>query len=113
MTRFTFHYLRDLIDPACKPVPAGVLLVEDESFVSFEWAVDPETFGPSQFMREVVAGFPDYLRVLIDEEWPSYEGPHKAEGLAMFVCRCNRHSNLYVSLVEEDGPAYVLRARKT
>lgn len=104
MTRFIFNYVRDLTDPASKPVAAGVLTTEDERFVSFEWSVDPESFEPSLFMREMVATFPDYLRILVDEDWPAYDGPSKVEGFNTFVCRCNMHCNLYVTRVEEDVP---------
>jgi hypothetical protein len=102
MTRITFNYLRDLIDPKCRPIPGGVLVIKDEKFESFEWTMEMATWPDDLFMQEIFATYSDYLRILVDEEWPAYKGQHKEEGLAMFVCRCNRHSNLFATKVEED-----------
>lgn len=102
MTRFTFHYISDLIDPAVRSVEAGVLTVANEKFVSFVWTMDTAKASSSLFLQEVFETFPLCLQLLIDEDWPTVDRSRYKMRLVEFIPMNFRHSNLFVTKVEED-----------
>lgn len=103
MTRLIFSYVHNLTRADSKPVPAGLLVLEDDKIVSFEWYLDPDKLDePGLAQREIVATWPDYIRLLVDEEWPQLPDRYREDGLARYIAMCCRHGNIYVSRIEED-----------
>lgn len=108
MTRLTIGYCPNLTDPHAENIDVGILTLNEETFVSFEWTVDPERLDLCAFAREVFAGWPSYVKILIDEDWPGFKDQGPNDGIVDYLCHVLRYSSLFVSKVSWDLRVWAL-----
>jgi len=104
-TRLTISFCYDLTAPNARCVDIAHLTLKGDEFVAFAWTKDPKTLGMNAFAQAIVAGQPDYLKILVQEEWPAFRDRAERRSwdpttAADFVAHTMRHSSVYVSAIE-------------
>jgi hypothetical protein len=111
MTRLIVGFTHDLVDPASPHYSVGVIRVQEDRFVSFEWTMDVVPLMTDPFTSEVLRTFPEIVFLMATDGWEecrAYQwdgrGTEPPRTLVDYLCRNMRHSNLYVSRIVEDEP---------
>ncbi|MDB4278110.1 hypothetical protein N9917_00620 [Deltaproteobacteria bacterium] len=114
MTRLIISYCFDLTRADSSNIEVGVLTVNNDKFARFNWSVDWEALPIDPMSKAIFRGFPEYLPLVCDSEWPAHRDrsvpawrkEHDPKDLVEFLCHMFRHSSLYVSAVmsEEASP---------
>lgn len=106
MTLITIGYCEDLTDPRSQSNPIGILYVERDSFVSFQW-VDPlPKLDPTHM--ELIPLWEDFIKQLILIEWPKFKAravpswikTQDPTNVEDFLTQTLRHNSFHVLSIE-------------